>query len=792
MSMVASLCQAQVIELAVGEGYYLYTPTPEYPYTAIMHASWDTSEAPNMGFSSIPDNYSAHAGIRNAFSGTQKISCTFVWYRISDRGGRVASPPMTKTWYFKCKGGGNSSGSGTVTSGELHIVPETLELEEGEERVMSCWATGLSGSVADTWSSSNSSVATVERTDFYTAKVKAKSAGQCTISVTSGGLTATCQLTVKEVKPSGITVDAANFPDENFRTCLLINYSNYCEDRVLTNEEIININGLYIDQQNIRSLKGIELLTALTELSCNNNQLTSLDLSKNTALIKLSCGRNQLKSLDLSKNTALTELVCNTNQLSALNLSKNTALTEVYCGNNQLTNLNLFKNTKLTHLWCDDNKLSTLDVSKNIALENLDCCENTLISLDVSKNHALERLLCRGNQLTSIDVSNNIKLSTLDCRDNQLNSLDITKNTELQYLYCDENGISGRAMDALISGLNNSIRYKEIFVIRVNSNKERNVCTKTQVTTAKQKGWSVQYHNGLVYEDYEGSDDTTTPETGGARMYCHTANSNLVTYDDGATMQITGNTSKSYGKGGANIAVDGTTYASIKNFNGAQNTFTAAEGNKIYRVNFYAVPNVDGDAPKLTEFAGATVSQDITTVKNGANPTKIVMCINGASSVTFTFSEKQVNFIMEVDYSETSYDAQYDPTGNNTGEPTTKYNITLPVMQTVAVGETIQLTPIIEPASTEAILTWSTDDASIAKVTSKGVVMGIKEGTAIITVMTDNGLSADCFVTVQSATGISDVGADSEDAPFYTLSGQRLAAPRKGLNILGGKKIIVK
>ena len=101
MSMVASLCQAQVIELAVGEGVYLYTPTPEYPYTAIMNALWDSSEAPNMGFSSIPDEYSAHAGVRSAFSGTQKITCTFFWYRISDRGGRVASPPMTKTWYFK-------------------------------------------------------------------------------------------------------------------------------------------------------------------------------------------------------------------------------------------------------------------------------------------------------------------------------------------------------------------------------------------------------------------------------------------------------------------------------------------------------------------------------------------------------------------------------------------------------------------------------------------------------------------------------------------------------------------
>jgi len=118
--------------------------------------------------------------------------------------------------------------------------------------------------------------------------------------------------------------------------------------------------------------------------------------------------------------------------------------------------------------------------------------------------------------------------------------------------------------------------------------------------------------------------------------------------------------------------------------------------------------------------------------------------------------------------------------------------ISLPVSQTVNVGSTLQLTPTIEPATAEATLTWTTDDATIAKVTSTGMVFGSKEGTAIITVTTDNGLKAECFVMVQLASGISSVGADSEDAPVYTLSGQRLAAPRKGLNIRGGKMIVVK
>ena len=41
--------------------------------------------------------------------------------------------------------------------------------------------------------------------------------------------------------------------------------------------------------------------------------------------------------------------------------------------------------------------------------------------------------------------------------------------------------------------------------------------------------------------------------------------------------------------------------------------------------------------------------------------------------------------------------------------------------------------------------------------------------------------------------GITDVVAKTEDnAPVYSLSGQRLAAPQKGINIVGGKKLMVK
>ena len=50
------------------------------------------------------------------------------------------------------------------------------------------------------------------------------------------------------------------------------------------------------------------------------------------------CLNNQLKTLDLSKNTTMDWLDCRWNQLTTLNMSSsNTALTRLYCNGNRLT-----------------------------------------------------------------------------------------------------------------------------------------------------------------------------------------------------------------------------------------------------------------------------------------------------------------------------------------------------------------------------------------------------------------------------------------------------------------------
>ena len=162
----------------------------------------------------------------------------------------------------------------------------------------------------------------------------------------------------------------------------------------------------------IRVMDEIKYFTALRWLYCSNNQLTSLDVSKNTALTYLYCGDNQLTSLDVSKNTALTDLSCGDNQLTELNLNLNTntvlsALTGLSCSNNQLMSLDVSNCTALISLSCRNNQLTTLDVSNNTALTDLGCDDNQLTTLDLSKNTALTSLSCGDNQLTKIILPRN-------------------------------------------------------------------------------------------------------------------------------------------------------------------------------------------------------------------------------------------------------------------------------------------------------------------------------------------------------------------------------------------------
>lgn len=77
--------------------------------------------------------------------------------------------------------------------------------------------------------------------------------------------------------------------------------------------------------------------------------------------------------------------------------------------------------------------------------------------------------------------------------------------------------------------------------------------------------------------------------------------------------------------------------------------------------------------------------------------------------------------------------------------------LSLPASTEVMVGKTVKISPIWTPSNaTETSITWSSSDDSVATVSTKGVVTGVKEGTCTITANSRH-LTATSTVTVKPA-----------------------------------------
>ncbi len=284
--------------------------------------------------------------------------------------------------------------------------------------------------------------------------------------------------TSEEIVPeyASVAVNEANFPDPVFRSVIS---SSFDSDRngVLDSRELLVARNIWCDKMGVKSLKGMELLPELRGLYCMNNQIESIDISKNQQLTGVWCSGNPLTSIDLTqnpglewlycsdcklteldvtKNPKMSYLECNTNSIKELDLSNNPELEHLTCGSCQLKELDVSHNPKLTHLDAFRNKLKTLDLSNNLKLKRLNIwdnenfrveishlsglqyfnCANTGISfLDVSNNHELQKLECSYNSIKNLDLSNNPKLVVLNCQNNQLQKLDLSNNPMIRHLW---------------------------------------------------------------------------------------------------------------------------------------------------------------------------------------------------------------------------------------------------------------------------------------------------------------------------------------------------------------------
>ena len=291
-----------------------------------------------------------------------------------------------------------------------------------------------------------------------------------------------------------VTIDETNFPDENFRA-YVIEKIDTDGDKVLSEEEIKKTEVIDVANREITSLKGIEYFVKLQELLCNNNSLSSLDLSNNLSLLTVDCSSNQLTNIDLGENDALTSLHCEKNWLTKLDVSKCEDLNRAmyykehykdhfyrsfndmlccydgtaYCGvidsdHMEYTFFCYDKNTRIISSETpelpelqefsvdineenfpdssfrnfvtrfDENGDGSLDQDELYYIDTIcvnDCSIESLKGIEYFSN--LMYLYCNSNSLTELDLHENKNIMVLSCIHNKISAINIsgTKLTEL-------------------------------------------------------------------------------------------------------------------------------------------------------------------------------------------------------------------------------------------------------------------------------------------------------------------------------------------------------------------------
>ncbi len=114
-----------------------------------------------------------------------------------------------------------------------------------------------------------------------------------------------------------------NFNDVSFKQALVdnpaVNTNN--DEEISFQEAKLFTERLSVENLGIEDLTGIEAFINIKNLSAFNNQLTQVELSKNTKLKQILLENNKLVALDISMLPGVEDLKIHTNNLNSLNVA---------------------------------------------------------------------------------------------------------------------------------------------------------------------------------------------------------------------------------------------------------------------------------------------------------------------------------------------------------------------------------------------------------------------------------------------------------------------------------------
>ncbi|WP_459212195.1 T9SS type A sorting domain-containing protein [Aquimarina rhabdastrellae] len=292
--------------------------------------------------------------------------------------------------------------------------------------------------------------------------------------------------------------------DINFENALYaLGLDDIQNDNQIPTNNIELLQSLDVSNANINDLKGIESFISLVTLNVSNNNLQTIDLSKNILLENLNIEDNQLGVLNLSFLPNLVNLNASGNQLFSLNVQNG--------NNNNFISFDATNNTELVCVLVDDDSnvpsIFTNNVDVQTSFSHTNCTIYTAIpdanfesalwdlgyddiagdgqvpkdmiheitSLEIYRENItnlsgiedftlLETLACYNNLITTVDLSQNTKLKELNISNNELTTLDLSVNIALEEVTCYSNNLN----DINVAGLTN-LTYLESYGNQLNA-----------------------------------------------------------------------------------------------------------------------------------------------------------------------------------------------------------------------------------------------------------------------------------------------------------------------------------
>lgn len=210
------------------------------------------------------------------------------------------------------------------------------------------------------------------------------------------------------------------FSDPNFKRELLTQGFDLNNNSEIEISEAEKIDVLYVKNQGIESINGIEHFKNLKEFGCYYNKIKTLDLTALTKLQYLYAGNNELDKVNIDGLKMLKHIFLQNNPNLYINIDfkQYTDLEEIWVDNTRCPTLDVSHLKSLKEIHATDCQLKQINIDSCINLKSLWLDKNQLIQANFKQLENIEFITLSYNPINRVDIKflkSLVHFSCLDC-----------------------------------------------------------------------------------------------------------------------------------------------------------------------------------------------------------------------------------------------------------------------------------------------------------------------------------------------------------------------------------------